>query len=569
MGGRVHRRKQVRGTVVVSGDAAYIQAPSRFAPSIETCSVRYSCERERRGSRIEIIIKDKDGAELKRRDLTLGDLMHGMGDRAGVWQWDGKDEAGNYVTPLQSPLSVQFRHASGVAVTRNVNIEVARIALWTDAYGHSNRLRMNDPDQKTTVFVTVYLKKTDGSNVRTRVPIDVSFSFEDPAPTNTAKNSSFKYQTGPDKYLGKQGDNAAIHWEADSSWTTVSSDAYKTKCKVSVDTNTGANLAKAKVFFKPSGVGGDNFKIKATIFASDGATVIRARRSVALTAWRSVAFNDIYEMNGETAVSTNGTTAIISPVFNPAFVRYTAGAPSPLSATAATATTLSVKYIGLWGGTATPQRTWATLQNKTAAETPTADEITKANYAGTNAAALALRATARTAINTKAQTWATRIDTQFFADMPQWVTDSGIPSNSLVSIKYYHPKYSSRGGDFQTNEWKLGGASVPAWLRIDAFPRSGGGHYYTNKDPDGLWINWGGLSHGSGRVSVPKGNSSATTKQVVRHEAGHATKYSFKRDVFGPSLDHSASIAGIMYFTTAGGTTFTLREKKILRGIMP
>jgi hypothetical protein len=153
--------------------------------------------------------------------------------------------------------------------------------------------------------------------------------------------------------------------------------------------------------------------------------------------------------------------------------------------------------------------------------------------------------------------------------MAQWISDAGLPNNSLVSIKYYHPKYSHGGGEFQTNEWKLGGASVPAWLRVSAFPKSGGGHYYTNLDPDGLWVNWGGLSHGNGRVSVPKGLSSATAKQVVRHEAGHATKYSFQRDDFGPSLDHSASNAGIMYFSTAGGTTFTEREQKILRGVVP
>ena len=153
--------------------------------------------------------------------------------------------------------------------------------------------------------------------------------------------------------------------------------------------------------------------------------------------------------------------------------------------------------------------------------------------------------------------------------MRKWISDVGLPSNSLVAIQYYHPKFSHAGGDYATSEWKLGGASVPAWLRVGAFQKSGGGHYYTNLDPDGLWVNWGGLSHGSGRVSVAKGNSNATTKQVVRHEAGHATKSFFKRDVFGPSLDHSVSNAGIMYYTTSGGTTFTTREKKILRGIVP
>ena len=55
----------------------------------------------------------------------------------------------------------------------------------------------------------------------------------------------------------------------------------------------------------------------------------------------------------------------------------------------------------------------------------------------------------------------------------------------------------------------------------------------------------------------------------MRHEAGHATTSFFQREEFGPSLDHSVSQAGIMYYTTAGGTTFTYREKKILRRILP
>jgi len=566
---RLRRRRRARSTVVLTADTADIRVPKQFAPSVEACPIHYAFERERPGSRIEIIIKDKSGTELKRRDLTIGDLMHGPTNRSGKWDWDGKDSSGNYVTPLQSPLAVQIRHQSGMSVTRFVNITIGRIRLWIDAYATGNRLGMNDPDHKAAVVATVYLKNIAGQNVRTCVPMDVSFSFEDPDPPNTEKNHSFRYQSAPARHLGKGGDNTAVYWEADGHWTTTSSDGFKTTCKVSVNTGPGTALGKAKVYFKPSAVGGDNFKIKATVYAADGTTVIRSRTSIKLTVWRSVNFDKIYEMNGETAVSTNGTTAIISPVFDPAFVRYTAGAPQPLSPSPATAAALSVKYIGLWGGMAMPQRSWAVLQRKTAAETPTADEIAKASYEGADPASLMQRAAARAAIIVKAQAWADRIDRQFFDDMHQWVRDSGLPGHSLISIKYYHPKYSYRGGDFQTNEWSLGGASVPAWLRIGAYAKSSGGYYYTNLDPDGLWVNWGGLSHGSGRVSVPKGIPAATTRQVVRHEAGHATKSSFKRDVFGPSLDHSVSMAGIMYRTTSGGTTFTAREKKILRGIVP
>lgn len=561
---RVRRRRRPSGTVVISRDIVTLQAPARFAPSVETCPIRYSFIRERPGTEIHINIKDKNGNTIKRNNLSIGDLMYGPTDRSGIWEWDGKDENGHYVTPLQSPLSVQIRHKSGVALSKQVNIEIGEISLWAEGYNQNNRFLMNIPDDKKAVVATVYLKKTDGSYARTRVPIDVSFSFEDPNDFNTAKNNSFKYQNGPDKYLG--GDNTSIHWAADPSWITNSDDGFKTKCKVAVNLNPGTNLAKAKVFFKPSSVGGNDFKLKATVYALDGTTVLKGVIGRVLTVWRSITFNKIYEMQGENHVSVNASSAIISPVFDPAFVMYSAGATTAIDAAH------SIKYIGLWKNTATPQENWATLQRKQADEIPTATEITDAKYSGAEPASLVKRATARTAIIAKAQKWTDRIDSAFHNAMPKWISDAGIPSNALIAIQYYHPKYSTSGGDTATNEWKLGEVNTPAWLRVNAFAKSGGGYYYMNLDPDRGWVpggEWGGLSHGNGIVSVPKGMAVATIKQVIRHEAGHATKSFFKRDDFGPSLDHSTSNAGIMYYTTAGGTTFTDREKKILRGIVP
>lgn len=563
MGGgtRVGRRRRRSRVIIATGDqVTRLNVPTRFAPSVEDCPIEYGFIRERPGTQVSLIITDRDGTEVRRNNL-----LHLAGDREDVFRWDGRNPAGQYVSPIKSPYTIEIRHASGMAMSRQVNVEVSTIAIWSS---ESPYVFMNDPEHRITLVSTIMIRRTNGTNTVTAIPLELTYSFLDPAPSNTTQAQSFKYQTGPDKWLGKiTAPPSQIYWERHADCTATSDDGFKTKCRVQAITAAGVDRGKAKIYFKPSGVGGNNYTIKASLM--DGDREVIARQSTTLTVWRSVAFNNIYEMNSETAVSTNGTTAIISPVFNPAYVRYTAGSPNPLSATPATAATLSVKYIGLWGGTATPQRSWATMQRKTATETPTADEIAKATYTGTEPAALTQRSTARTAIIRKAQAWTDRIDGRFHTDMRQWVSDSRVPNNSLMSIKYYHPKYSQQGGDFQTNEWKLGGASVPAWLRVSAFPRSGGGYYYNNLDPDGLWVNWGGLSHGNGRVSVPKGNSSATTRQVVRHEAGHATNYSFKRDVFGPSLDHSTSSAGIMYFSTTGGTTFTLREKKILRGIIP
>ena len=545
--------------------------PPHFAPSVEKVGSYTIDDAEVAASscKLELFHTVKgvmdETKPLWTRSLGKDEYKHGE----HKLDWDGKisghnggsDYPGDWLSPHFSPYKLRITLPGGSPETQEATfkVEVADIALEIkDA--PDKKFFMNDVERKFETISTVKLKKSDGSAVLTQVPVRVDFSFADPPADNTSKADSFKY--ADPKCLGKKADPDAIHWAALGATTSTSTDSYKTTCVVLTDVAAGADQGKAKVHFKPSGVGGDDFKLKAAVKNSSDAELL-AKESDTHTVWRFVDFANIHEMQGQTHVSTNGSTATISPVFDPAFVRYTAGTTTPIAADK------SVKYIGLWGGTATPQKSWATMQAKLPAETPTATEIAEASYAGADPALVTKRDTARAAIKAKAQAWATRIDSAFHADMPQWVSDAAIPSNALVAIQYYHPKYSHAGGDYQTSEWKLGGASTPAWLTVDVFPKSGGGHYYTGKDPDGLWVNWGGLSHGSGRVTVPLGNSAATVKQVVRHEAGHATKSFFKRDVFGPSLDHSVSNAGIMYYTTSGGTTFTDREKKILRGINP
>ena len=311
----------------------------------------------------------------------------------------------------------------------------------------------------------------------TKVPVRVTYTFSDPGGNNTAHTSSYLYAP-PSGYLGKKGDPTAVHFAAHADSSSMSSDGYKARCQARTIVSAGTEQGKAKTWFQPSGVGGDDFKLAAAVLDSGGGELMTDEGDT-LTVWRSVTFNNIHEMQGETHVSTNGSTAIISPVFDPAFVIYTAGTPTAIDATK------SVKYIGLWKDAATPQHPWATVQAKTAAETPTAAEVTDAAYAGADPAALAKRALARTAIIAKAQAWTDRIDTAFFASMNKWIADAAIPANALVGIDYYHPKYSVAGGDHQTSEWRLGGAATPAWLRVDAFPNGSGGHFYTGLDPDG------------------------------------------------------------------------------------
>ncbi|RZB35486.1 MAG: hypothetical protein SRB2_03079 [Desulfobacteraceae bacterium Eth-SRB2] len=439
-------------------------------------------------------------------------------------------------------------------------IEIIKIKVTVDAA--DNKAIMDDPSKKVVVKAVVTYKDSSAADALDTLPPKVAFTFSDPASDNTAKTDSYKY-TASD-YLGKKNDADALHWEQHPGFAASTTDGYKTNGKAALKVIGETKTAESKIYFIPSGVGGDDFKIRTAVHKPGGAVELVHDESDTLTVWRSVTFDKIYEMDGETHVSTNATTVKISPVFNPAFVKYSAGMRNPLDASK------SVKYIGLWKDNATPQESWATIQAKKADETPTAQEMTDAKYAGANDVLVSKRNTARNKIIAKAQKWADRIDSAFVTARDKWVTDASIPGNALVGIRYYHPKYSDGGGNHQTNEWKLGEASVPAWLRVGAFAKSGGGHHYTNLDPDGLWAGWVGLSHGNGIVTIPKGRPAPATTQTIRHEAGHATKHTFKREVFGPSLDHSASNTGIMYYSSAmGGTTFSAREKKILRGINP
>lgn len=437
----------------------------------------------------------------------------------------------------------------------NDKIEIVAVTVHVDAV--DNNVIMNDPAAKVLVSATVTYKASCAADALDRLP-EVCFTFGDGGASNTEKTASFQYSA---KFLGKRADANAVFWSAHDGFTTSSDNAYKANAKVEPKTTSGKLEAITKVWFLPSGVGGDKFRVKATIFKPGGTTQLTSKESAEFLVWRALRFDKIYEMQGETHVSTNATTAKISPVFDPAFVKYTAGARTQLAAT------YSVDYIGLWGGTATPQEAWATVQAKKPAEIPSASEIADATYAGTDVTKLAARATARTAILAKAQAWTDRIDAAFSAARDRWVADAGIPDNAIVAIRYYHPKYSDLPAG-QTHEWRLGGASTPAWLRVGAFPKSGGGYNYSGLDPDHAWAGWAGLSHGNGRVTVPKGRPDAAITQTIRHEAGHATQSHFKRADFGPSLDHSASNAGIMYYSSAmGGTTFSPREQKVLRGI--
>jgi len=199
------------------------------------------------------------------------------------------------------------------------------ISLSIDA--PNNKFNMNDPDSRFQALAIVnYTETTDADDLET-LPTIIKFSFTDTAPNNTAKNSSFEYSAG--NFLGKRSDATAISWEAHADNAATSDDAFNQTANVTATHLEADHRMTAKIYFKPSGVGGDDFKINAALLAEDGTTQLLSAQTVNHVVWRSISFTNIYEMTGETHVSTNASTASISPVYTPAFVDYSAGSRTP------------------------------------------------------------------------------------------------------------------------------------------------------------------------------------------------------------------------------------------------
>lgn len=521
-----------------------LNVPACFAPAAENCAIQYGFRRRMPGSRVSLIIRDRDNNEVKRSN-TLG-----VGaDRDDVFDWDGKDNGGRYVGPEKSPFHVVIEHASGLSQTRDVKVEVDSITIQNQ---DGPKVVMNNPNHKFVSAATVMLKKTDGTGVACGVPCKVEFSYADPPPDNTDKVSSFSTRGGVQVGTAttragvKLGKRAAppseIFWEAHADSTAASPDGYKEKCKVDVITAAGADQGKAKVWFKPSGVGGDTFKIKATVYSSDGTTALKTTETPLLTVWRRVSFT-AYEMVGQTHISTYGTNAEMANYYTAdTYVEYVLGTVNAIAAQ------FSVTYVGLWDHATMAQKNWTTWQVKTVDETPTVTERNNANGPAGPA-----RDVARAAIQSKANAWRDRINTQYSEALQNWATDAGVPVNSIIAAGFEHPKYSADAPDADsvTSEW----GGLP-WLTIEVEG--------DNVRPDHRWVDGQGLSYGQ-RAYILAGPGADRMKIVIAHEAGHETKKQFERADFGAG-DHSAA-AGLMD-PTGSLASFTQAEKNKLRGIV-
>lgn len=534
--------------VAVDGEAR-LEVPSRFAPGAENCEITYLFRRGRVLGDVPVTleIKDKDNTVVVQND----NLADG-GDREDKFNWDGRNTGGDLVTPQKSPYTVTLRVGDVITRTGTVNVEVGmlQISVTHDA----QKLFMNDPEGNIEVYATVKLRRKVGDFTPSAVPLQVKWSFE-VADENLTVNDSFEFDTSTHKKLGKKDNSSAIHFAAHTNSTAESDDNYQQTCK-SISNVTGEHLGKAFINFKPSGVGGDRFTIRAQILEDDNSTVIIEIESPPEEVWRRINFSDVYTMHDETFLNNATTRANIAPAFETnAFVKYTRDTITNL------AESLSVRYIGTYqsgGGAGNWPADYSpsNLESSPNQLQPTAQQLSDYAYTGTDSARIIAKNTAKTAIENKAALWYNAVIDAYRQSVNDWFSDAGIndTENSLLAVKYYHPKLSAQGTDGVTNFW-------PTGIEINlANPGSG---LTINGDPDrATWRQVLGFNRGKISVIFKNYSSNAQLIATCRHEIGHGTKSVFKRDTFGDG-DHSSS--GLMT-AFSGSSEFSNTCIQILRG---
>lgn len=524
---------------------------SRFAPDVETLAIDYeSIGVATAKVLLKVVSQAKPDEVLFERELTDDEKKNGKHSL----QWDGKTTAGplsgSWVDPAHSPYTLSLWLEDKEKASKSFKVEVAEIT-FTVVNAPKERLLMNDPAQKFEVSALVKLKKTDGTATVTPLPLKVAFSLK--PGSNATKAKSFEYTAG--SFLGKGADPAAIHWEAHATCTATSSDGFKQQCGVEVQTAGGASQGEAKVYFKPSAVGGDSFRIEGAILGADGSKKLFSEKSKELTVWRAIDYNLVYTMSGETYIDAATTHGEIAPAFERrAHVLYSRQPVVTLAAG------LTVKYIGLYqsgGGT----KNWPADFAPSVLETtpndldPTAAELADYAYSGSNAAKLSAKAVAKAAIEAKAQKWFNAIVRDYQTSVSDWFTDAALPAgNALLAVQYYHPKLSNVGTDGQSNFW-------PAGISIN-LANPGSGLSQPGHPDQATWREVQGFNQGTISVIFKNYGTKARLQIVCRHEIGHATKSAFPRKDFGTG-DHSSS--GLMT-PYGGGNTFSSADVQILRG---
>ena len=539
-----------------------VEIDARFAPSVERMNLKYSIKpygTTVTAAKLEVFKKGDTTTPIF-TDTSIAKTGQNVSYQQGaVTGWEGKTTGGDWIGPedsdytikLSAAMNTSFVNAEADEEKTEVEAEISSMDFASNG-AEDCRFIMNDPIRAGKVAVIVKLKNKAGAAVLADVPIKVHFSFSDPDNDNTPKDQSYNYNVDEGKYLGKEGDAEAKYWGQIEETDAGSDDGFKKACWAMTKTE-GEEKGMAYVNFKPSAVGGDDFKIKAAVKNAAG-TVLKSIESGTITIWRKIKFDNIYEMDGETHVSANATKEIIQDFFNDAFVEYEVGEVHAIPAEK------SVKYTWLWKNDGDHQLDWATLIAQQDGELPLDWEVTDADGEVGPA-----QLVARAQITIRAQIWHDRIYGSRIASQANWAANGGIAQNALVSIKYFHPKRNPVLGtlgpenpDCTTTKWPF------AWLKIQV-PE--------DVHPDGAWGNdLLGTAQTGGIVSIRKGLAPINLQLTIVHEVAHATRHphpnGFYRQSFGDG-DHTLPTSVGMMTPTNPDFHFNPSELKILRGIEP
>lgn len=539
---------------------------SNFAPSVETCEIVYRVEEGEPapGSTATITVRDvADNIVYLNDDLPLEK------DRDLSFAWNGAANDGSYPAIGVGPFSItltpfgipgpQSNSLPTLTLISDIVIEIADLDV-------DNRLVVNEAETTFEVCATVFVQTANSTSVVTPIPVIVEFTVEDPDNNNIEAKKSHEYATG--KRLGKRGDPSAIYFSAVSGYFSSSTDDYRTSATVYTTVIPWSNdLGKAKINFIPSAVGGDTFIIKATVKALGTGLELFSKDSPIITIWRKLQYDNIYTMDGEAYLDTATTHDEIGPAFETtgsdgAFVLYERGSIITLPAS------MTVRYIGLYDASApNRQANWpddfspALLETTSNQLNPTDEEINAfSDPTPSNARDEAIRS-----VHNKASLWFNAIQADMDRRIINWITDAGLTGvRCFVGLQYFHPKYSN---EFNSDTNAMDGTTnfYPQGIIIDL--TRPGSRDRMSGDPD--WASWNnrtaiqGYNQGDFSCTFKNFRDASRLQILCRHEMGHATRFMFAREVFGPEDDHSSSDL-MQEFATSN--TFSNADSRILRG---
>ena len=552
-GGQQHvfRGGQSALTVGITGP------PLRFAPSVETLTVRYTVtDTASAATAARLVIKDRAGAV----QAQIDSIPFAAGAHTATWdgQINQGANAGTYIGPAASPLSVLVQLNPGASAVSSaplaVSVEVESITVERTPAQAVNPLRIYKPSAAATdtdqeAKAVVKLRNAAGTGVVTQVPIRVDWTFQDePANCPLAKG-------------GK--DNTSTHFRAAAGHPASGS-------VLTASTTTDVH-GESRIVFLASVIGGDKFTVRASVLQAPGGTVLAHGDSARFEVWKKLHYTNLFQMQsgGHTGVDVDAlcTVAHMQPSYTPAFTEYDKGpahlvayrehistlklptaaqlpAKSKVSITSDGPDTRQVTVIGLLvnadGSTHAGQEV-LTLNGTTAvhgasdfqkvdrvtlsadpARTVVVDEDGGARRRVSTIASHLVRAAPAflfdtdANVQTKAQAWVDANENALGTDLRSFDNTLGVANYHLVGCGWYHPKHD--GGHTPDTTYYAG---YPA-VRIAV----GDAPNLEHLRPDGQWPSYDGVNQGHLSclfMNMDAGNTSVVAAHEIGHSSDHVT----------------------------------------------